>query len=275
MERKTVKIYIAAGAALLFAALFSFGLPGILFRWQDKKLEGQIGQEKADRVVITEQPELTIVEKVRLACRESSYSMILEKGRNYDQETIGERAGEELAELGKRGIVNETEPELAAYVMAPQFVMDVEGEDSVILWEGQVYTENGMEYELLLDDETGRILSLRCYEGISLESEQQEQLVYSWGDYLGCHVASVRETEIAESSELSWKESEKFENEVQMQVEDGIPESEARADVSESWGLEKSGFSARICYGDESGWEMVYQIEYIPFSGGSLTIMAE
>lgn len=275
MEKKTARAYGTAGTALLLAALFSFGFPALLFRWQDKEREGQIGQEQAARVVITDQPELTIMEKIRLAGRESSYSMMLEKGKNYSQETIGDKAGQELEELKERGILNETDTEVAACDMSARFIMDVEGENSLILWEGQVYTESGMQFTLLMDDETGKILSLYCFEGIYLDSGGGGQLAYSWGEYLGCHVASVSETEISENSTLDGKAAKEFEKEVQMQIEGGIPEAEARAAVSRDWGLSESGFSVRACYGDESGWEAVYRLEYIPFSGASLSIIPE
>ena len=275
MEKRSVKAYAAAGTVLVLAALFSFGFPGLLFRWQDERLEGQLGQEKAAKVVITEQPELTILEKVHLAGRESSYFMMLVKGRNYSQETIAEKAGQELAELGERGILNKTEEKVEAHNMSAYFIMDVEGENSVILWQGQVYTDNGREFELVLDDETGKILSLNCYDGMELKSDEAENIAYSWGEYLGCHVASVSEEEITENIVSDGKEEKKFENEVQMQMEGGIPETEARARVREEWGLSDPGFSVRACYGDENGSEAVYQIEFIPFFGGSLSIMAE
>ena len=137
MKRKNVRACAAAGILLFFAAAASFGLPGFLFRWHDEKLEGQVSQEEAAQMVLTDQPELTIVEKVRLMRRESSYSMLLDKGRIYSQDTIEDRILQELDTLQELGILSGELGKVDAFSMEASFMMDVEGEDSAVFWTGE------------------------------------------------------------------------------------------------------------------------------------------
>ena len=227
---RRVRAYLAAALGLSLAALAGFGLPGLLLAAWDEQQLGRVEQGEAPRLVISEQPELTIVEKVRLLQRDSSNSMPLQQGKNYRRDTVEEKMMEELDALAAIGIEGLPAGELDVAFAEVFFVMDVEGEHSCIIWNAQLYQKEGAAgslAELYLDDETGKILSLSCYglEGLTAESvedvKKAESLIYDFADYLDCHVAMTDMTDLA--------------------------------------GLGYTGVSAAISYGDESGLEMQYQ----------------
>ena len=227
---RRVRAYLAAALGLSLAALAGFGLPGLLLAAWDEQQLGRVEQEEAPRLVISEQPELTIVEKVRLLQRDSSNSMPLQQGKNYRRDTVEEKMMEELDALAAIGIAGLSAGELDVAFAGVLFVMDVEGEHSCIIWNAQLYQKEGAAgslAELYLDDETGKILGLSCYglEGLTAESvedvKKAESLIYDFADYLGCHVAMTDMTDLA--------------------------------------GLGYTGVSAAISYGDESGLEMQYR----------------
>lgn len=275
MKRKNVRACAAAGILLFFAAAASFGLPGFLFRWQDEKLEGQVSQEEAAQVVLTDQPELTIVEKVRLMRRESSYSMLLDKGRIYSQDTIEDRILQELDTLQELGILSGELGKVDAFSMEASFMMDVEGEDSAVFWTGELFTDEGRILSVTVDDETGRILELSCSGETEAGADEADSLISGWGAYLGCHVASSSVTPFPESDGAGGENLAEFEKEIEKEMSGGLSEQEARENVREAWGMEEPGFSASVYYGDESGWEMGYQFQAEPLYGGSMQIWAE
>lgn len=159
---KKMKTWLGAGTGLLLAAAVGFILPGLLLSWQDERLLGRVEQEETGRMVITEQPELTVVEKVRLIQSDSVNYMPLTKGKNYSQSTIGEQIGKELSALSGLGLLKDTPGAPKDIFMEAYFVMDMDGEKSMIVWSGQLYLDSGLAALLLLDDETGRILGMVC-----------------------------------------------------------------------------------------------------------------
>ena len=140
---RRVRAYLAAALGLSLAALAGFGLPGLLLAAWDEQQLGRVEQEEAPRLVISEQPELTIVEKVRLLQRDSSNSMPLQQGKNYRRDTVEEKMMEELDALAAIGIEGLPAGELDVAFAEVFFVMDVEGEHSCIIWNAQLYQKEG------------------------------------------------------------------------------------------------------------------------------------
>lgn len=288
--RRSVRAYIVAGTCLILAAVAGFGLPWLLLHFEDGRQLGRIEQEEVSRLEISEQPALTIVQKVRLMQRDSTNSMVLEKGRNYTRETIWDKVDEELNTLADAGIpglpleMEDTEANGISENMAfsgdtvqsmePVFLMDVEGENSFIVWQGQLYTDSGVFLDLYLDDETGKILSLSCYGGEGADTGSAAGAADSFGSYLGCYVASRNAAEPEETADMSGETKALYLEEVRNLMENGWTEEEAYAEVNEKWGLENTGYLAHVTYGDESGMEMQYEISFSG-EGGSLYILPQ
>lgn len=266
--KKHMKAYVIAGISLVLAAAAGFGLPGLLLRFGDEQQLGQIEQEKVSPMEITDQPVLSIVEKVRLMQRASSNSMALEKGRNYSQETIAGQISGELQTLAALDIPGIPEnPEDAEVMAEPVFMMDVEGENSFIVWNAALYAD-GWGVELSMDDETGKILSLNCYGSVEMSAGSGSGAAENFGDYLGCHVAQVRVSDYVPAE--YWDSSEmrdSYQEEIQNQAEAGSTWEEAKKQVDEKWGLGDLGYLAVVSYGDESGLEALYRISVSTESG--------
>lgn len=268
---KRIRSYVGAGICLLLAAGLSFGLPDLLLGWQDDKRIGRVEQEEAAAVVLTDQPELTIVEKIRLVGRSSSRSMVMEKGRNYSADTIEQKVQEELDLFTELGILSGTEGPVTAADLEVSFVMDVEGENSMLVWTGQVFLENGGWLDLFLDDETGKILYLMGYNGLCQGEISGEELAKAWGDYLGCYVASMA---ISDWDDENPAEAYGYDDKTWKKyvVDAGeVNETTAAATGTEDVRVEKTeigqAFSGRVCYGDESGLEVNYDLYSFPLEG--------
>ena len=273
--RRSVRAYLIAGFSLILAAAAGFGLPWLLLRFEDGRQTGRVEQEEVSRLEISEQPVLTIVQKVRLMQRDSTNSMILEKGRNYSQETILDKVDEELNTLvdaGIPGLPLEAERiENEAFFMEPVFLMDVEGENSFIVWQGQLYMESGVFLGLYLDDETGKILSLSCHGVSDTDIGSAEETVNIFGEYLGCRVATMS-SEAAELAHMSEEMRTLYEKEVQSRIDSGSLQNEAQDQVDEEWGLPELGYTAEARYRDESGLEMQYRISFSTEDGNFLIL---
>lgn len=262
--KRQIRAYLTAGISLLLAAAAGFGLPLLLLRFGDEQRLGRIDQEEVSRMEITEQPVLTIVEKIRLMQRPSSNSMVLAKGRNYDSDTIAGRIAEELDAMAGFGIPGTSvELEDAVFSVYPVFMMDVEGENSFIVWVGEVYAADGVQIDLSLDDETGKILSLSCFGSVNEKIGSGEETADSFGTYLGCHVAAVNVSDSGAAKSLDEKAQELYENAVQNRAESGSTWEDAQAQINEEWGLENPGYAASVTYGDESGMEVQYIISVL------------
>lgn len=208
--RERLRSCAAAGLVLLLAAAAGFGVPAFLFTWQDRGRLGHAETEEAESVVITKQPELTIIEKVKFLSADTYHSLALTKGKNYTQGTIEKKVGEELARLDGGGLLPEQlTSEVSALSSEVEFTMDASGETSVMVWKGAAVFENEGWLDYALEDETGKVISLRGYfygdtmkkeivEEAAEEPESAEEyeekcmeIAQGWGDYLGCSVASV------------------------------------------------------------------------------------
>ena len=77
MKRHFRSSYVKAGIILFLAAAAGFGLPWVLLRFGDEQRLGRVEQEEVSQMELTDQPVLTIVEKIRLMQRASSNSMVL------------------------------------------------------------------------------------------------------------------------------------------------------------------------------------------------------
>ncbi len=272
--KKQVKAYIIAGTGLILAAAAGFGLPWVLLHFGDEQQLGRIEQEEVSPMEITDQPVLTIVEKIRLMKRASSNSMILEKGRNYSRETIAGKISEELQALADLGIPGIPEGTADADILAePVFMMDVEGENSFIVWNAELYSES-WSADLSVDDETGKILSLSCYGSMDADTDagSGSAAAENFGEYLSCHVAQVSVSDYAPVEYWDSETQASYENEIQNQAEAGSTWEEAKEQVDEEWGLDNLGYLVNVSYGDESGLEARYWIS-ASLENGSLEIL--
>lgn len=224
--RERLQSYAAAGLVLLLAAVVGFGVPVFLFTWQDRGRLGHAEMEEAESVVITKQSELTIIEKVKFLSADTYHSLALTKGKNYTQGTIEKKVGEELAKLDEGGLLPEQlTSAVSALSSEVEFTMDASGETSVMVWNGAAVFEDEGWLDYALEDETGKVISLRGHfygdtmkkEIVEEEAESAEEyaeeyeekcmeIAQGWGDYLGCSVASVN---------ISGTDSEKADNDAE------------------------------------------------------------
>lgn len=268
--RERLRSYATAGLVLLLAAAAGFGVPGLLFTWQDRGRLGHAEAEEAESVVISKQPELTIVEKVKFLSADTYHSLALTKGKNYTQGTIEKKVEEELAKLGERGLIPEQfSAAVSALSSEVEFMMDASGETSVMVWKGEaVFGEEGW-LNYALEDETGKVISLQGYfYGDTLKKEIAEEaaeepedkakraeeyekkcmeIAQGWGDYLGCSVATVN---------ISGIYSEKADNDAEAYGIDPAVWEGMTKDKELNW------YNISAVYRDEKGNEAGYLFDF-------------
>lgn len=192
-------------AAVLAAGLW---MPSRILEWQDQKKLGYMMTETAEEVVLTSRAELSIIEKLQLMQKDQVISLPAE-GKNYTEETIFDAVSRELETLANLGIISRRMAELYVYDMNELntlFFMDMDDSSrSMRVWFVNGSNEVSQGY-ILIDDDTGKILSLTQWEddsagdlgkeGRELSEQQRKELLYTpqelektaekWGEYLGC-----------------------------------------------------------------------------------------
>lgn len=192
-------------AAVLAAGLW---MPSRILEWQDQKKLGYMMTETAEEVVLTSRAELSIIEKLQLMQKDQVISLPAE-GKNYTEETIFDAVSRELETLANLGIISRRMAELYVYDMNELntlFFMDMDDSSrSMRVWFVNGSSEVSQGY-ILIDDDTGKILSLSQWEddsagdlgkeGRELSEQQRKELLYTpqelektaekWGEYLGC-----------------------------------------------------------------------------------------
>ena len=94
-----------------------------------------------------------------------------------------------------------------------------------------MYADSGVQMELSLDDETGKILSLSCVGSVYEEIGSGTDAADSFGGYLGCHVASKSVSDSEVTGYLDEEMKKIYESEIQNQAESGSTWDDARAQV--------------------------------------------
>lgn len=211
---------------LLIVAVLAVGLwvPSEILTWQDQKKLGDVLTEEAEEVVLTRRADLTMIEKLQLLQKDQVISLPA-AGKNYNEETILNAVDRELEKLANQGIISRKMAELHVYdtkELEVLFFVDMDDSSrSMRVWLVNGYNTESHTY-ILLDDDTGKILSLYQHEDASLavsETEKSEQkdlqrkeLLYTsqkleetavkWGEYLGCTlVSSAVETDMDKNLE--------------------------------------------------------------------------
>lgn len=272
---KRWKGYLIGGGALFAAAAIGFGLPQLLLRWQDIRLEGKIESEESARVEIVEQPELTIVDKILLTVESDVNTMPLTKGKYFDEEEVPEQVKQEVTTLAEAGVLPEAAETVEHISVNPFFAMAVDGERSAIFWQAEAYGDDA-ELMVTLDDETGKILSLYCtvflgeLEGDALESETGVQemeipslntLAKSFGEYLGCTLSGLEDSE----SVMGLYDSEEYRREWERLMKEGYSKQEAETRAREMFGVPEEirmWVRGEADYTDEEGNWISYTFEY-------------
>lgn len=292
---KRWKGYLIGGGALFAAAAIGFGLPQLLLRWQDIRLEGKIESEESARVEIVEQPELTIVDKILLTVESDVNTMPLTKGKYFDEEEVPEQVKQEVTTLAEAGVLPEAAETVEHISVNPFFAMAVDGERSAIFWQAEAYGDDA-ELMVTLDDETGKILSLYCtvflgeleegggwskvqniaqseagvQEEETAESEAGVQemeipslnaLAKSFGEYLGCTLSGLEDSE----SVMEVYDSEEYRREWERLMKEGYSKQEAETRAREMFGVPEEirmWVRGEADYTDEEGNWISYTFEY-------------
>lgn len=289
-----MKNYIIAGILLIVLAAASLFLPSSVMHWQDEQRTGKSETEEVQEVVLKEQISMTLSQKLALRNQEMVNAISLVNGKNYNQDTIGKQMRQEVETLAEKGILLDFSEETVNIMdAAVYFYVDMEdSERSVMLWEGYVDTAN-YTVELLLDDETGKIVSFTQYGNVksiydtepgvdmqimqekgqafgsvtvapelwNMEREELEELAGRWGEYLGCQVTEFRSIWLGEDPGIR--------KEVQVRIREleskGYSWEEARSKTAMEWGIDpdtEEGSQLSAVLEDEGG-----RIDYVFWSG--------
>lgn len=208
-----MKRYLATVCMMLVLAGACFFVPSFLLHWQDETRAASPIVEEVRVMQLAYQAELPLSEKLHLMANAASGTMLLANGKNYTQETVYDKAKEELEKLEALGILDLQEqsclPSTDAYV---ELFVDVEdGSRSLMAWVMEWETQ---QYHLtfLLDDETGKILCISQHDRLAVDmktfanvaadagtetdvTSQQEAVAEKWGEYLGLTLTAFALTE--------------------------------------------------------------------------------
>ena len=206
--------YVLAGALLVLLIGASRRLPAYFLSWQDEQQLGRKETWQVKEVTLTAQESLSLTEKLEIPFHPSANFLLLENGRHYTQETIGERVRAELKKLGELGILTECHWEELRVRGEVNFYINTEdSEKSVMLWTGEAVGEE-IYFSWAMDDESGKLVRVGqelsntsavvydsrtgdTYEMYSWAfgeelSEMTEkhlwEIMQTWGTYLGCEL---------------------------------------------------------------------------------------
>lgn len=203
--------YVGAGLLTLAVALACIFLPARVLSLLDGQRLGQIRTEETQKVVLSAKGQLGLAGKVALLTQEGGSgqvdTILLNRGKNYTMEDMETHVWEELHKLQELGTLPGDMPKLGSMSMDVYFCLNIEnGEESMIFWSVtlELYSEEtgSLGLGLLLDDETGKIISLATFWSESLwkgdslikEVETEEDwkaMAEGWGEYLGCHLVTI------------------------------------------------------------------------------------
>lgn len=232
-----MKKYLVTGILILAVAIAGMKVPELLFAWQDERQFGKIRVEAAQEVVLKEQVSMTLSQKMELLRSDNLDSITLRNGKNYTQDTVVEKAGQEVERLLELEILSGFQKEELLFSSTElSFVMDVEdSEKSLMFWILSAVT-NEHVFQFFLDDESGKIFFIWQTPGVGnaayaeaqtdakasagtdktpsetkvlrdrvFTREELEKKGEVWADYLGCRLLgfSTVESIIDEEEEVS------------------------------------------------------------------------
>ncbi len=256
----------------LILAVFAVGgfmLPSEFMKWQDRQRLKNSETQSGEEVILVPQTDMTLIEKMQLTQKDSVTTLPMERGKNYDGDSVIPKMQKELQKLSDLGLPDLEEQECFYEIEDILFLVDTrDGTKSMILWNASVVADD-FRIGISMDDETGKILSLFYYEkrgdtslsvygDKSLAIENAIEAVYpvdledaakKWGEYLGISLAETYDTPNPTAD--IYKDREK---EIKALMKEGFSEEEATRKVYEAWGLEEKNENwLYAVYEDESG----------------------
>lgn len=256
-----MKKYLMTVLILMTACAAGFMIPPRLLSWQNEKRLEKSEIKATEKVALSSQTELTMIEKYLLLQSDMANTIEMTEGKNYTGKEILENVEQELQELVAFGILELELSELNFVIESIRFWIDIQGgTQSMLLWTIQAETITG-KLRMQVDDETGKILTLTYTDKVSkkgsLETEVSENgtkikdIAQKWGEYLGIELI---ETSIYDKTITSgYIEMGK---EIESLVKKGMDEEEADKVIFEEWGIAEDDFENRRLYAtyeDEGG----------------------
>lgn len=151
--------FIKPGLAFLATVLViaaGFFMPQFTESIQDKKIVAQTQNEKYDNVTDNDSS-MSFIDKLNLAS--SNYS-------SFSLESVSEKDKEEAAEKVKNGLTEllagETVPEKIEFESVIVAIANKEFGKSAVLWFFNTVNSDSSESDVILDGESGKILSFTC-----------------------------------------------------------------------------------------------------------------
>lgn len=259
MRQYFVMIFI-----IVITAIGGFMLPTKLLQWQDQKRLENSETQDAEEVILAARTDMTLIEKIQLIQKSSVTALAMEQGKNYNRDSITDKAQRELQKLVELEILNLDQSDDIYSIDEIVFLVDTEdGTKSMILWMISVYAG---EYviELSMDDETGKILSinqLMVYTNTSSQTDasykfnakesysgELKEAAEKWGEYLGISLAESYDTPNP-TADID----KGLDREIEALQKEGLSKEKAVYKVYEEWGIavEESGRWLCGVYEDE------------------------
>lgn len=270
-----MKRYLITVMILAMLTIAGFTIPSLLFEWKDGQRLENSEIEASEEVVLVSQTNMTIIEKLQLLGSSMVTTIEMETGKNYTKEEMIVHVQKELKTLSELGILEVDRSKLAYGIDRIGFWIDVQGgTKSMLLWEIRAESETG-KLQMLVDDETGKILTVThikyladvsSSEGMEVIVEKKvpeyegelEAVAEKWAEYLG--VELIETTVYDKTIVSSYDEMQK---EIDVLIKEGISVTEAAQQIYEEWGLVDVAIDALIerrlyaTYEDEGGIAMM------------------
>ena len=172
--RGTQKILLislrTAGAAV------GFGFPSVISEIQDFQIERQSELLDADTIRLTMKSSLTMGERLLLVNYYSS-SVVLDSGQNMTDEEAKKQVIQEMEKFADpiRERFQVSECDVENYNIYLRMTED-ESASSLVIWDFWLRDQNGDSAEVMLDDETGKILGISCYSSKKNSLEEKNSV---------------------------------------------------------------------------------------------------
>lgn len=258
--------YMITVFIIVITAIGGFMLPSKLLQWQDQLRLESAGAQETEEVILAARTDMTLIEKMQLIQKSSATAVSMEQGKNYTRDSIIDKAESELQKLTELEILNLDNEDCVYGISEILFFVDTEnGTKSMILWSITRVSEKFF-IKFDMDDETGKILSIKQLTYINVESPWPDEsdeffssILYSgeleaaaekWGEYLGIALTEVYDTQNPAEDIDKVKERE-----IAALIKEGASKEQATQRVYETWENqeEKSEHWLYGVYEDESG----------------------
>lgn len=206
------KIYkILVGAGLAAALAFGFGLPTVLGRLQDMKIESRTETLSRDLVKLTMKSTLNTGDRFHLVNHYSS-SIILDSAQNMSRSEARDALKEGIEYLNRAfGSEKFTDYTIINSTVCLR-MSEEESPESLVLWKFDLKDSDGNKAKILMDDQTGLILSATVrqseeqeqlysrYEGEKNADQYAEKIGEIMSEYLNCSLDTVYITEVSDKT---------------------------------------------------------------------------